>query len=191
MKNCRGTIAGMAVASLLVALPAAAQYSSGGSSEGSSKGSSGSTGSSGSMGTGSSGSSSGSMGTGSQMSEQPSTSKQNVMGTVDKVDASSNQLSIQPKIDTGMHSKTDSGMQSMNESIRLKTSSSTQVTKDGQKATLSDVKEGDEVRASLSPSGTVQRIDVVSGSSGGMHHPSGPSGTTGGSSPGGMGSESK
>jgi hypothetical protein len=187
MKIGKGNIVGLGVASLLVALPAAAQYSSGGSSGGSSKGSSGSSESSGSMGTGSSGSSSGSMGT-----ESPT--KQSVTGTVDKVDPSSNQLSIMPKVDSSMQ-------QMQQDHVRLKTSSSTEVTKDGQKATLSDVKEGDQVRASLSPSGTVQRIDVVSSGSSGSKAGSGtsphggmggPSGTTGGSSPsGGMGSESK
>jgi hypothetical protein len=81
---------------------------------------------------------------------------QHVMGTVDKVDATSHQLSLQ-----------------------LKTDSTTKVMKDGQKAALSDIKEGDQVRASLSPSGTVQRIDIMSSGSSGSTGSSGTSGSSG------------
>ncbi len=63
---------------------------------------------------------------------------------MDKLDKSKNQLSLQ-----------------------LKVSDSTQVMKNGQPASLSDIKEGDQVRASFSPTGQVDRIDVMgSGSSG-------------------------
>ncbi len=49
--------------------------------------------------------------------------------------------------------------------LRLPVSDDTQVTKDGKRATLSDIKEGDQVRASFSGSGDqlkVNRIDVMS-----------------------------
>jgi hypothetical protein len=91
-----------------------------------------------------------------------------VTGKVDKLDRSSNQLSLQ-----------------------LKVSDSTHVMKNGQPASLSDIKEGDQVRASFSPTGQVDRIDVMSsgtgssspGSSGGAM--GGPSGA---GSPGSSGS---
>jgi hypothetical protein len=97
---------------------------------------------------------------GSSGSSAYGSSGNQVMGKVDKVDKSNNQLSLQ-----------------------LKVSDSTQVMKDGHTASLSDIKEGDQVRASLSSSGQVQRIDVMSsghgmgGSSGSMGGPSG-SGST-------------
>jgi hypothetical protein len=123
------------------------------------------------MGSGSSGSSMGSgsssgADTGSSGSAA-SASKQHVTGTVGKIDQTNNQLSLQ-----------------------LKVNSSTQVMKDGQKASISDIKEGDQVRASLSPSGAVQRIDIMSsGSTGssGMGAPSGSGSSYGGSGAGGTG----
>ena len=160
MKISKGIVAGLGVAGLLVALPVAGQSAAGGTS--------GSSGSSGSMGTGSSGTSgssgsSGSMGTGSGSSSSGSmggstygSSGNQVTGKVDKVDRSSNQLTLQ-----------------------LRVSDSTQVMKDGHTASLSDIKEGDHVRASLSSSGQVQRIDVMSSGSHGM---GGSSGSMGGSS---------
>jgi hypothetical protein len=81
-----------------------------------------------------------------------------VTGKVDKLDKSKNQLSLQ-----------------------LKVSDSTQVMKNGQTATLSDIKEGDQIRASFSSTGQVERIDVMG---------SGSSGSTGSSSPGSSGSSS-
>ena len=149
MKISKGIVAGLGVAGLLVALPAAGQSAAGGTS--------GSSGSSGSMGTGSGSSSSGSMGGGTYGS-----SGNQVTGKVDKVDRSGNQLSLQ-----------------------LKVSDSTQVMKDGHTASLSDIKEGDHVRASLSSSGQVQRIDVMS--SGSHHGMGGSSGSMGGGSSGSSG----
>jgi hypothetical protein len=89
-----------------------------------------------------------------------------VTGKVDKLDKSKNQLSLQ-----------------------LKVSESTQVMKNGQTASLSDIKEGDQVRASFSSSGQVERIDVMSSGSGSSGSSSSPSsgsssGSSGSSSPG-------
>lgn len=71
-------------------------------------------------------------------------------------------------------------------SLRLKVSDDTQVMKDGQRASLSDIKEGDQVRASFTGSGEnlqVQRIDVVSsGAKGGAVSPGAPSGAPSGGS---------
>jgi hypothetical protein len=92
-----------------------------------------------------------------------------VTGKVDKLDKSKNQLSLQ-----------------------LKVSESTQVMKDGQTASLSDIKEGDQVRASFSSSGQVERIDVMSsGSSGSSSSPGSSSGASPGSSSGTSGSGRK
>jgi hypothetical protein len=85
------------------------------------------------------------------------------MGTVDKFDQGSNQLSLQLKLD-----------------------SSTRVMKNGQRASLSDIKEGDQVRASLDSTGQVQRIDIMSGGSGSSTSPHGSSGSS--TSPGSSGS---
>ncbi len=115
------------------------------------------------MGTGSGSSSSGSMGSSGTLgsgSSASASSGQQVTGKVEKFDQTKNQLSLQ-----------------------LKVSDSTQVMKDGQKASLSDIKEGDQVRASLSSTGQVQRIDVMSsGSSGSSGSSSSPSGSSGSSS---------
>ena len=158
MKISKGIVASLGVAGLLDALPAAGQSAAGGPSGSSgSSGTGGSSGSSGSMGTGSGSSSSGSMGGGTYGS-----SGNQVTGKVDKVDRSGNQLSLQ-----------------------LKVSDSTQVMKDGHTASLSDIKEGDHVRASLSSSGQVQRIDVMS--SGSHHGMGGSSGSMGGGSSGSSG----
>ncbi len=76
--------------------------------------------------------------------------------------------------------------------LRLPVSDDTQVTKDGKRATLSDIKEGDQVRASFSGSGDklkVNRIDVMStgaGSTGAM--PEQPSTPSTGTEPGSSGS---
>jgi Cu/Ag efflux protein CusF len=80
-------------------------------------------------------------------------------------------------------------------SLRLKVSDDTQVMKDGQRASLSDIKEGDQVRASFTGSGEnlqVQRIDVVSsGAKGGTLSPGAPSGAPGGGSTGGSSGSSE
>ncbi len=60
--------------------------------------------------------------------------------------------------------------------LRLPVSDDTQVTKDGKRATLSDIKEGDQVRASFSGSGDqikVNRIDVMTAKPGSSELPSG------------------
>jgi hypothetical protein len=94
--------------------------------------------------------------TGSTMGSTAGASQ--VTGKVDKVDQTKNELSLKVKVDP-----------------------STQVMKNGKTATLSDIKEGDQVRASFSGS-QVQRIDVMSATPGGEH----PSGTgMGGSTPSG------
>jgi hypothetical protein len=85
-----------------------------------------------------------------------------ITGKVDKVDQSKKELSLKLKVDEG-----------------------TQIMKDGQRATLSDIKEGDQVRASFSGS-QVQRIDVMS--SGGGAGSSGSSGSGMGGSSGSSGS---
>jgi Cu/Ag efflux protein CusF len=172
-----GSVAGLGVAGLLVAGTAYAQSGStaGGqttdpSQSGSKMGSG--TGSTTSQGTGSTGSSSSTTGTGS-----PGTAEQHAMGkeggkneltgTVEKFDRESKELTLQ-------HSDK-----------KLKVNDSTRVMKDGQRGSLSDIKEGDQVRASFSGTGatlTATRIDVVTAGSMGT----GSTGSTG--SPGGTGS---
>lgn len=134
----KGIIAGLGVAGLLVALPVQA---GGGKSSASGTTSSGSGSSaSGSMG---SGSGSGSMGSGGMHSGTASAAGQNeITGKVEKFDESSNELTLS-----------------------LKVSDKTQVTKDGKTASLSDIEEGDQVRASFTGSGEnlqVTRIEVMS-----------------------------
>jgi hypothetical protein len=113
------------------------------------------------------------------MASSSASSRNQIEGKVDKFNQSSKELTLS-----------------------LKLSDSTQVTKDGQRATLSDIKEGDQVRASFSGSGEslqVTRIEVMSaagstgsGSSGSMSPSTAPgsSGSSGstGSSPGSSGS---
>jgi hypothetical protein len=113
------------------------------------------------------------------MASSSASSRNQIEGKVDKFNQSSKELTLS-----------------------LKLSDSTQVTKDGQHATLSDIKEGDQVRASFSGSGEslqVTRIEVMSaagstgsGSSGSMSPSTAPgsSGSSGstGSSPGSSGS---
>ena len=147
MKIGKGMVAGLGIASLLIALPAGAQ----GSKE--SPGAPGTTGGATAGGTASAG----------------AAGEQQITGKVEKVDQSKKELSL-----------------------RLKVSDTTQVMKDGKTATLSDIKEGDQVRASFSGSGEtlqVQRIDVMSSGAGGQREraPSGaPSQPGGGSTaPGG------
>jgi len=142
MKIGKGMVAGLGIASLLIALPAGAQ----GSKE--SAGAPGMTGGATAGGTASAG----------------GAGEQQITGKVEKVDQSKKELSL-----------------------RLKVSDTTQVMKDGKTATLSDIKEGDQVRASFDATGEPVRIDVTSSS--GSKSPSGsstPSGSTpsGSSSPG-------
>jgi hypothetical protein len=161
----KGMVAGLGIAGLLIALPAGAQSTTGGSGTGSGTSSSGQPGSMGSGSAVGSMDSSGSMGMHGSASS-PGSSQ--VTGKVDKLDRTSNQLSL-----------------------RLNVSDSTQVMKNGQPATLSDIKEGDQVRASFSPSGQVDRLDVVSsGSSTGSSGSSSPGGSSGGAmgGPSGAGS---
>jgi len=193
MKIGWGLVAGLGTAGLLLAgIPAWAQTGSSGSTtgKGTSSGSSGSTtdsskGSSGSpYGTGS-GSTSGSMGgpsdtgssatgTGSSMgSTAASAGASEMTGKVQKVDKKNGQLTL-----------------------AIKVSPSTQVTKNGQAASLSDIKEGDQVRASFSGS-TVTQIEIMSkgatsGSMGGSSTGTGSSGSSPdtGSSTGKSGSSS-
>ena len=163
MKVSKGMVTGLGIAGLLIALPAGAQSTTGGSSTGSGSSSSGSSGSMGSGSAGGSMDSSGSMG----MHGSASSGSQ-VTGKVDKLDRTNNQLSL-----------------------RLNVSDSTQVMKNGQPSSLADIKEGDQVRASFSPSGQVDRIDVMSsGSSTGSSGSTSPGGSSGGAmgGPSGAGS---
>ena len=84
--------------------------------------------------------------TGSAMQEGASSaaaSAQELTGTVEKFDQSSKELKL------------------TNSDKKLKVSDSTQVTKDGQKASLSDIKEGDQVRASYSGSGDTLEVITI------------------------------
>lgn len=105
----------------------------------------------GTSGTGTSGSTtygnSGTTGTDPSASASSSTSQagKELAGRIDHIDRSTNTLTLDGRM--------------------LKMDSSTEVTKDGSRATLSDVKEGDQVRASFSGSGdtlNVQRLEVMS-----------------------------
>jgi hypothetical protein len=89
---------------------------------------------------------------------------------------------------TGKVEKVDQSKKEL--SLRLKVGDTTQVMKDGKTASLSDIKEGDQVRASFDATGEPVRIEVTSGSgSGSRTSPSG-SGSSGssGSSTGGSSS---
>jgi Cu/Ag efflux protein CusF len=167
----RNSAIGLALAGLLLGRQAIAQTGSG------SSGSSGTShdtptpsmgsGTGSTSGTGSSGTSSGmstgkSSETGSTMgSTSADQHHKAITGTVEKLDKSKHELTL---------SGTDK---------KLKLDSKTSVMKNGEHATLDDVKEGDQVRASYSGSAdhpTVTRIDVMpgtgSGSSSGMsEHP--------------------
>jgi Cu/Ag efflux protein CusF len=184
MKNGWGWMAGIGAAGLLVAgAPAYAGGEKAGSA-GSTAGTQsetdttlGGTGASGSMGsTGSAEStpgtagttdpSTGSMGSSATGAAEPhgsmgAMSQNEVTGKVDKFDQSSNELTLS-----------------------LKVSDSTQVKKDGQTASLSDIKEGDQVRASFTGSGEslqVTEIEVMSSGAGstGISSDPGTSGSTG------------
>jgi Cu/Ag efflux protein CusF len=157
------TIAGLGVAGLLAAVSA---YGQGGSSSTGGQMSGSQTGSGSSMGQSGSTSTGGSMGTGSQQGSTGagamSPTGNELTGKVQKFDRKSNELTI------------------ANSQKKLKVSDDTQVRKDGQKATLSDIKEGDQVRASFTGTGNtlqVNRIDVMS--SGSMAPAGAAPGTTG------------
>jgi hypothetical protein len=151
-------IVSLAIAGLLVAAQAHGQSGSAG-------GSSTTGGQTSGTGTGS-GSSMGQSGTGSSMGQSGSSTGTTSSGTelsgkVEKIDRQSNELTI------------------ANSGKTLKLSSDTKVRKDGQKAKISDIKEGDLVRASFSGSGDtlhVKRLDVVSA---GPMNPSGDTGSPG------------
>jgi Cu/Ag efflux protein CusF len=166
MKNGWGVMTGLGMAGLLVAgTPAWAGGGSAGSTSDTSSSSGSAMGSTGSTSDPASGST---MGTpsGSTASEQSasamgSTGSNEVTGKVEKFDRTNKELTLS-----------------------LKVSDSTQVTKDGQTASLSDIKEGDQVRASFSGSGEtleVTQIEVMSKGS----TASPPSGSTGTSDPSG------
>lgn len=92
----------------------------------------------------------GSMGTGSTASTMGDASSQHLVGTVEKFDQASKELTL------------------ANSDKKLKISDDTTVMKDGQQATVSDIQEGDQVRASFSGSGDtlqVSRIEVMSAGS--------------------------
>jgi len=157
------TVAGLGMAGLLVAaLPAHAQSStSAGSSTGSSssdKEKSGATSpsSSGSMGgttsepSSGSSTSSGAMGAGSSAGSTASatgdtsaTAGQQLTGTIQKFDKDSKELTL------------------ANSDKKLKVSDDTKVMKDGQKGSLSDIKEGDQVRASYSGTGDTLQVTTL------------------------------
>jgi Cu/Ag efflux protein CusF len=155
------TIAGLGAAGLLVAgVPAYAQSGSTTSGQATDPSQSGSTTS---QGTGSTGSGSATMGTGSEQHAMGAESgKTELTGTVAKFDAETKELTLQ------------------NSDKKLKVTDTTRVMKDGQSASLSDIKEGDQVRASFSGTGDtlqVSRIDVMTAGSTGMG--TGTTGSTG------------
>jgi Cu/Ag efflux protein CusF len=102
---------------------------------------------------------------------------QELTGTVQKFDKDSKELTL------------------ANSDKKLKVSDDTQVTKDGQKGSLSDIKEGEQVRASYSGTGDslqVTTIEVMAAGTTGKKHKSttGTTGSSTGSSSGMSGSSS-
>jgi Cu/Ag efflux protein CusF len=173
-----GTVTGLGMAGLLAAaLPALAQYGGSSSSPSSPQQPSESSSSTGQQ----QPSSTGTMGgTGSSAATTPGapSAANELTGTVQKFDRDANQLTL------------------ANSDKKLRVSSDTQVMKDGQVGSLSDIREGDQVRASYSGTGdTVQvhRIEVMSagsksqtGSYGAPSTPSTPAPESGtGTAPGG------
>ncbi|ABS26405.1 conserved hypothetical protein [Anaeromyxobacter sp. Fw109-5] len=159
-----GWVAGLGVAGLLVAgIPAQAQSGSttgSQSTEDQMKGS----GSTTSQGTGSAGSSTMGSGSATGSSTGMESSKNELTGTVQKFDRETKELTL------------------ANSDKTLKVSESTTVMKDGQAGTLSDIKEGEQVRASFSGSGDtlqVSQIEVMTaGSTGTSGMGTGSTGTT-------------
>jgi hypothetical protein len=202
MKIGWGLVAGLGTAGLLLAgIPAWAQTGSSGSTtgKGTSSGSSGSTtdsskGSSGSpYGTGS-GSTSGSMGGPSDVQQEGPHHGHDSSATGMGSSMGSTAASAGASEMTGKVQKVDKKNGQL--TLAIKVSPSTQVTKNGQAASLSDIKEGDQVRASFSGS-TVTQIEIMSkgatsGSMGGSSTGTGSSGSSPdtGSSTGKSGSSS-
>ena len=154
------SIASLAIAGLLTAAPTYGQSGSTGGSSTTGDQTSG-TGTGSGTGSGSSMGQSGSSSTGSMGSPQVSSTGTELAGKVQKIDLQSNELTI------------------ANSNKTLKLSKDTKIHKDGQKAKISDIKEGDLVRASFSGSGDtlhVKRLDVVSA---GPMNPSGDTGSPG------------
>ena len=189
MKIGWGLVAGLGTAGLLLAgIPAWAQTGSSGSTtgKGTSSGSSGSTtdsskGSSGSpYGTGS-GSTSGSMGGPSDVQQEgPHHGHDSSATGMGSSMMGSTAASAGASEMTGKVQKVDKKNGQL--TLAIKVSPSTQVTKNGQAASLSDIKEGDQVRASFSGS-TVTQIEIMSkgatsGSMGGSSTGTGSSGSS-------------
>jgi Cu/Ag efflux protein CusF len=154
------SIASLAIAGLLTAAPTYGQSGSTGGSSTTGDQTSG-TGTGSGTSSGSTMGQSGSSSTGSMGSPQVKSSGTELAGKVQKIDLQSNELTI------------------ANSNKTLKLSKDTKIHKDGQKAKISDIKEGDLVRASFSGSGDtlqVKRLDVVSA---GPMNPSGDTGSPG------------
>ena len=178
MRKTWGVMAGLGMAGLLVAAaPAQAQSGTSSPSAGSASGTSDSS-SYGQPGSKSGSATTGDTGTsGSATTQSPgATGTDTTTGSMASATSGQNEV-------TGKVEKFDKSKKEL--SLRLKISDSAQVMKDGKTASLSDLKPGDEVRASFSGTGDtleVNRIDVLSGSSKGSKE----SGSS--SSPSGMGS---
>ncbi len=100
--------------------------------------------------------------TGESSKSKSAGSSQDTMGAYGSTKSSQAGATMQNEV-TGKVDKFDQTKKEL--TLRLPISDDTQVTKDGKRATLSDIKEGDQVRASFSGSGDqlkVNRIDVVS-----------------------------
>jgi Cu/Ag efflux protein CusF len=166
-----GSVAGIGVAGLLVAgIPAYAQSGSTTSGQSTDPSQSGSTMGSGSGSTTSQGT--GSAGTTEQHAMGTTSGKNELTGTVEKFDRESKELTLQ------------------NSDKKLKVSDSTRVMKDGKSGSLSDIKEGAQVRASYSGSGDtlqVSRIDVMTAGSTGTGMGTGSTGTSTGTTGTGSG----
>ncbi len=191
MRNGWGVMTGLGMAAVLIAAtPAWAGGDKAGSMGSTSDPSaSGST----SSDTSRSGSASGSVGSGSTMGTSPDATHGTASGsTASDPSASAMGSSASTNEVTGKVEKFDRSNKEL--TLSLKVSDTTQVTKDGQTASLSDIKEGDQIRASFSGSGEtleVTQIEVMSkgsksstgtGSSGyGSDSPSGSTGTDTGS----------
>jgi Cu/Ag efflux protein CusF len=175
MKIAWSAVAGLGMAGLLVAgTPARAETGKTGSSGSASGQTTSDTTSPGSAGSSSStmGSPSGSTGTSSDPSATPGSTASEHHAT--SMGSGTNEV-------TGKVEKFDKANKEL--TLSLKVSDTTQVTKDGQSASLTDIKEGDQVRASFSGSGDtleVTQIEVMSkGSKSSGMGTSGSSGTTG------------
>ncbi len=169
-------VAGLGMAGLLVAAPALAQTGSSGSSTGSSGSSD--TSKSGSSTMGAPSSSGSSMGTSGSATGSTTGSSADKPSTGMSSSSASNQV-------TGKVQKLDKSKKEL--TLALPVSDSTQVTKNGQTATLNDIKEGDQVRASFSGSGDTLQVTSIEVLSKGATTPA-PAAPSKGGSTGGMGS---